>query len=163
MEISTIGLVLSVVTTSAAGIGLFLKLRERRRRLRLNLKSLLSLNAHQKIGVFGGAPVLSLEATNIGQKTVYLEFGGIELPDKRIIGSISHSSMLPVELPPGKMITLTFDAVSIVEYLREAGTIGRVRIVGLVKDQLGKIYKSPKMRLDPTEIEIWQRSLNDLE
>jgi hypothetical protein len=103
-----------------------------------------------------GEPQLQIEATNIGERPVVLEAAGYKLPRKGdslalIDPSLRTLPQFPCELPPHQSGMLAEDMADIASSLARAGYVGRVRLVGFVRDQEDTEYLAKPLDFDVNE------------
>ena len=106
-----------------------------------------------------GWPQLQIEATNIGERPVMLKAAGYKLPRKGeslalIDPSLRTIPQFPCELPPHQSGMLAEDMADVAGSLARAGYIGRVRLVGFVRDQEDVEYLAKSIDFDVND---WRR------
>ena len=99
-------------------------------------------------------PVVTIDAINNGGVPLTLTDFGIRIPDDP---RDSHSNMritlsqaarterpFPTTINPGQRVNTLVDAEHLIEFLREAGCSGTVRVQGYFNDQLGNHWRKGK-------------------
>ncbi len=114
-----------------------------------------SLQVHVTIGYLNQSaglsePMLMISATNRGQKPITLNAVGLNLPGSgpvmflRTEGDVS----MPHALASSKTCRFWIPAQRVARALKESGASGRVRIVGLLADEMDRAYRSRSFRFD---------------
>jgi hypothetical protein len=121
---------------------------KRRAKIRVSVSSGLPV-----LGGRVGEPQLQIEATNIGERKVVLEAAGYKLPKEGdslalIDPSLRTLPQFPCELPPHQTGMLAEDMADIAGSLARAGYVGRVRLVGFVRDQEDVEYLAKPLDFD---------------
>lgn len=159
MDVTVISIA-TVLATVFAGLKLYLAFRDKKPRVKVNLEISLIFRGLQGLGVIDNGIEAVLTIRNSGQKTAFIEQAGIELPNGMIFNSIANIRNFPAEILSGKSLTVKFNAVDLLGYLKDNIFDLDVKIRGFVKDELGYIYKSSKISFNSKEIEMWKRALD---
>jgi hypothetical protein len=95
------------------------------------------------LGVIG-EPMIFLQAANTGRKTVILDSYWFLLPsDKKAYFLRPFKSVdFPYELSPGRSCQVGTEASGFARQLKTEGFDGEVKLIGIFKDQVGKLFKS---------------------
>lgn len=91
-----------------------------------------------------------LSAANNGERAVTLSSGSFQLPDKASIAIFRPQSdvTFPHELLPKKSCQIWVEAKEIARMIRSRGWSGKVKLIGVYGDRVGRSYKSKPFKFD---------------
>ena len=103
-----------------------------------------------------GSRVILMTIANPGSRPVTVNSALIWLPNKKQLLLSDHWSNItyPHNLQEGNNCLLWVDPYEIAAICSEEGFTGKVKLIGVVKDALGKTYKSRSFVFD---VESWAR------
>ena len=129
--------------------------KDKRRHVRVSIS-----NGFLALGPELSPPMLLIEATNPGSRTVVLNTPGISLPDrKQIVFPNPQSDVrFPHALAEGTKCIVWTPIALLARQLWEEGYRGKLKLRAFFRDQIGTRYKSNKMDLDLDE---WYSSNRD--
>ena len=137
-----------VIGTLVAVYTAYAQKREKSSRIRVEVNnSLLDYETHLS------DMVLTIYASNPGQKPVTLSSQGFILPDKKrlFLRSPGSTVRFPYELLPEKNCTVWIDAKELAHTLKSEGYDGKIKLIGFYLDQVGRMYESRKWKFDINE------------
>jgi len=101
--------------------------------------------------------MIFLSASNPGQRAVTLSSHGFAIPRARIelvFPRPEISLTLPYELLPGKSCNIGVEEKEMAQALKSRGFSGKVKLIGIYRDQINNTYKSKSYEFD---VEEWNK------
>lgn len=94
--------------------------------------------------------MVTVTAQNFGLKTVTLNLLGFKFPNEKeiYVPKPLGSVQFPHTLEPETSCTMCTQAKRIADYVHSQGFSGKVRLVGYVRDAVGRVYKSKPLEFD---------------
>jgi len=121
--------------------------KEKRPQVRVSVSFGVKVCGSPLIGGEAGPPLLFVEASNPGRRTVTLSSLGLLLAKKRQLFLDPHSEGMPFpyDLEPGKSYRMWVAASRLASWLKQEGLQGKVKLVGFYDDAVGNRYRSRKL------------------
>lgn len=157
MDLTVIGFIVGALGTLFGGYQAYRIWRDKKPKLQLSLAIVGRLTPINR------NVVVKLVVKNIGHRTVFIEFVGIEFPNNAIYRAKAHLNLFPLELRPEQSVPFEFSAMDLSNNLEKTGFAVEEEIKGVAVDTLERRYESDNVLFNSKEIRLQQKTLENLE